>query len=143
MTTLDAMASTKKRNPDGNVADDEDRQISEAIGRQIALLCELHGLSLRGLEQRAGLSNATLASLVSGRRAGGTTVRLLCRVAEALGIDFVISNRDRIRVSVRHEKPPKSGDASQLELPRVRTTAGSLTHAKRPLKSRRKKPPKR
>lgn len=139
MTTIDPMAKT--RNPHGNVADEDDIKLSMDIARRITVLCEMHGFTLRDLEVRSGLANGSLAGVVSGRRAGATSVRLVLRIAEALGVDvgFLITGRAR-----RHGQPlGTSGDgSSQLSL-FEQAAAGPPTHAPRPLKSRKKPPQKR
>lgn len=87
MTTLRTMASSKVRNPDGNVANPEDREISAAIARRIVILCDEQRLSFRDVERRAGLADGTVAAICSSRRQGSVMFKTVLRIALALGTD--------------------------------------------------------
>lgn len=94
MTTVLAMAinKTSVRNPKGNpLEDDEDVALSEGVSRRIKTLCELDGMTLRDLERKVGCSDGTIAQLVSGRRTGATTLKLVYRIAKELhtSLDFL------------------------------------------------------
>ncbi len=136
MTTVQAMATRKARNPAGNPIDEDDIAFSEGISRRVATLCEMRGFTYRDVEREAGLSNGSVAQLVSGKRAGSTTLKLIWRVARALGtsVDFLCDG------TAGHRARAPSGDAESQTAFQFEQALGQPKRSRPRLKSRTKKP---
>ena len=134
-----ATRKTKSRNPDGNPADEDDFDLSESIARRIVVFAEMNNLSFRDIETRGGLAKGSVAAIVSGRRAGATTVKLIVRVAKVLGVDvgFLITG-----LQAKHKQPsfsdPEPSALRQLSFPTEE--AAQPSRAARPLQRRTKRP---
>ena len=142
MTTLLPMtrAKTKIRNPIGNPADDEDIAFSEGIARRVVTLCEMRGFTFRDVERIAGVSDGTVAQLVSGKRAGSTTLKLVWRIARALGtsVDFLCDGR----TTAHRGRGPNEDDGASQTAFQFESGLAPPTRSRPRLKSRRPKPPR-
>ena len=124
MTTLAAMASRKTHNPTGNPVTDDDLAFSEDFARRVKTECEQQGRTFRDIERAIGAADGAVAQLVSGRRAGATTLKLAWKIAKALGesLDFLCDGKSIHRGAslsagasqgaLKLEPPPKAPSRS-------------------------------
>lgn len=135
-------AAKKTGNPEGAIVEDSAIRLSNDFGARVAILCELHDLSLSQLEDACGLSRGSLNSIVSGRRAGRLSAWIALVVADALRVDvgFLLTGRphdpDLLRFNAHDDWswPARLPALARRFDPSKRKAAAPKTRKKKPLR---------